>query len=138
MQSNKKKRSSLIICIIVIITIIAIGTLAFINNKKNAKNNNSTINTDIVEDSLIGTFIYEENKTKYSFNDDGTGSMSSDNYSYEYKYKTEENTLSIDFARDEVHDVIYSYELKNGVLKLISKEGTVSVGEEYILKKEDE
>ena len=71
------------------------------------------------------------------FKADGTGSMSSDNYNYEYKYIIDGNILKIDFARDEVHDVAYSFNLKDGVLKLISKEGTVSIGEEYILKKDN-
>ena len=101
-----------------------------INNKKE-KNSNYDGN------SLIGTFLYEEGKTRYAFKENGTGSMSSDNYNYEYKYNVDGDTLSIDFAKDEVHDVTYSFEVKNGVLKLISKEGTVSIGEEYILKKED-
>ena len=130
MQSkrHKKKKSPLILIIIIIAVVI--GIIFFINNK-NKKNSNYDGN------SLIGTFIYEQNKTKYSFKENGTGSMSSDNYNYEYKYKVDGNTLSIDFAKDEVHDVAYSFELNNGVLKLISKEGTVSIGEEYILKKEN-
>ena len=130
MQSkrHKKKKSPLILIIIIIAVVI--GVILFINNK-NKKSSNYDGN------SLIGTFIYEQNKTKYSFKENGTGSMSSDNYNYEYKYKVDGNTLSIDFAKDEVHDVAYSFELKNGVLKLISKEGTVSIGEEYILKKDD-
>lgn len=130
MQSkrNKKKKSPLIP--IVIIILIIIGIFIFLNDKNNKK-------TNYDGNSLIGTFVYEKNKTKYSFKENGTGSMSSDNYNYEYKYKVDGNTLSIDFARDEVHDVAYSFELTNGVLKLISKEGTVSIGEEYILKKED-
>lgn len=115
---------------IIIIIAVVIGIIFFINNK-NKQNSNYDGN------SLIGTFIYEQNKTKYSFKENGTGSMSSDNYNYEYKYKVDGNTLSIDFAKDEVHDVAYSFELNNGVLKLISKEGTVSIGEEYILKKEN-
>ena len=87
--------------------------------------------------SLIGTFLYEENNTRYIFKEDGTGSMSSGDYNFEYNYKIDENILNIDFAKDEVHDVKYSYELNDGTLKLISKEGTVSIGEEYILKKEN-
>lgn len=87
--------------------------------------------------SLIGTFLYEENNTRYTFKEDGTGSMSSGDYNFEYSYKVDENILNIDFAKDEVHDVKYSYELNDGTLKLISKEGTVSIGEEYILKKEN-
>lgn len=129
-KRNKKKKSPLIL--IAIIIIIIIGVLIFLNKKDN---NNANTNYD--GNSLIGSFIYEDNKTKYSFKEDGTGSMSSDNYSYEYKYKVDGNMISIDFAKDEVHDVTYSFELKNGVLKLISKEGTVSIGEEYILKKDD-
>lgn len=87
--------------------------------------------------SLIGTFLYEENNTRYTFKEDGTGSMRSGDYNFEYNYKIDENILNIDFAKDEVHDVKYSYELNDGTLKLISKEGTVSIGEEYILKKEN-
>lgn len=104
--------------------------MIFIKSKKDKSSNYDG-------NSLVGTFIYEKNKTKYSFRENGTGSMSSDNYNYEYRYKVDDNILSIDFARDDVHDVAYSFELNNGVLRLISKEGTVSIGEEYILEKED-
>ena len=93
--------------------------------------------SDYDGNSIIGTFIYNENKTEYKFKEDGTGSMSSGDYNFEYKYIIDGNILEIDFAKDEVHDVKYSFELKNGILKLISKEGTVSIGEEYILKKEN-
>ena len=132
-KRNKKKKS-LIIPIVIIIAIIICGIVIFLN-KKDYKN--ITTNTNYDGNSLIGTFIYEENKTIYLFEENGTGSMSSDDYNYEYKYKVDGNTLSIDFDKDEVHDVTYTFELRNGVLKLISKEGTVSIGEEYILKKED-
>ena len=87
--------------------------------------------------SIIGTFLYEENNTEYKFKEDGTGNMSSGDYNFEYKYIINGNILEIDFTKDEVHDVKYAFELNNGILKLISKEGTVSIGEEYILKKED-
>ena len=87
--------------------------------------------------SIIGTFLYEENNTEYEFKEDGTGIMSSGDYNFEYKYKLDGNVLEIDFIKDEVHDVKYSFELNNGILKLISKEGTVSIGKEYILKKEN-
>lgn len=126
-KRNKKKKSPLILIIIVILIVIVIGTVIFLNRKSSNYDGNS----------LIGTFLYEENKTRYSFKENGTGSMSSGDYNFEYKYKVDGNILSIDFAKDEVHDVAYSFELNNGVLKLISKEGTVSIGEEYILKKEN-
>lgn len=131
----KKKRSPLIIIIAIIIILIAIIT--FFKLSKNEKNigNNSTTNYN--DTSLIGTFLYEENDTKYEFKEDGTGSMSSGNYNFGYKYKVDGNILEIDFSRDEVHDAKYSFELNNGILKLTSKEGTVSIGEEYILKKEN-
>lgn len=87
--------------------------------------------------SIVGTFLYEENKTEYNFKEDGTGNMSSGDYNFEYKYIIDGNILEIDFTNDEVHDVKYTFELNDGVLRLISKEGTVSIGEEYILKKEN-
>lgn len=131
----KKKRSPLIIIIAIIIILIAIIT--FLKLNKNGKNttNNTTSNYD--SNSLIGTFLYEENDTRYEFKEDGTGKMSSGNYNYEYKYKVDGNLLEIDFSKDEVHDAKYSFELNDGILKLTSKEGTVSIGEEYILKKEN-
>lgn len=114
--------------IIIIIFIVAI--IVFINNRNNKK-----LNYD--GNSLIGTFLYEDNKTKYVFKEDGTGSMSSDDYKYDYTYKVDENLLSIDFSNNEVHDVVYSFELNKGILKLTSKEGTVTINEQYILKKEN-
>lgn len=124
----KKKRTSLIFIIPIILIIV--GIVIFILNKKERLSNYDG-------NSIIGTFLYEENKTEYKFKEDGTGSMSSGDYNFEYKYIINGNILEIDFAKDEVHDVKYSFELKDGILKLISKEGTVSIGEEYILKKEN-
>ena len=89
------------------------------------------------ENSIVGTFLYEENNTRYEFNEDGTGCMSSGDYNFDYKYIINENILEIDLVEDTVHDVKYTYELNNGILKLTAKEGTVSIGEEYILKKEN-
>ena len=126
----KKKRSPLIFIIPIVLVVIAvIGIVFFKQNKEDISNYDGN--------SLIGTFLYEENNTRYTFKEDGTGSMSSGDYNFEYSYKVDENILNIDFAKDEVHDVKYSYELNDGTLKLISKEGTVSIGEEYILKKEN-
>ena len=130
----KKKRSPLII-IIAIILVIAIITYFKLNRSDKNSTNNEISN--YVGNSLIGTFLYEENDTKYEFKEDGTGSMSSGDYNFEYKYKVDGNVLEIDFSKDEVHDAKYSFELKDGILKLTSKEGTVSIGEEYILKKEN-
>lgn len=126
----KKKRSTLIISVITIILILVIGTLIFIYNK-NEKATNYNGN------SLIGTFLYEKNKTKYIFNENGTGSMDSGDYHFEYEYNINENILEIDFADKKVNDVKYLFELNNGILKLISQEGTISIGEEYILEKEN-
>lgn len=126
----KKKRSPLIFIIPIVLVVIAvIGIVFFKQNEEDISNYEGN--------SLIGTFLYEENNTRYTFKEDGTGSMSSGDYNFEYSYKVDENILNIDFAKDEVHDVKYSYELNDGTLKLISKEGTVSIGEEYILKKEN-
>ena len=130
----KKKRSPLII-IIAIILVIAIITYFKLNRSDKNSTNNEISNYD--GNSLIGTFLYEENDTKYEFKEDGTGSISSGDYNFEYKYKVDGNVLEIDFSKDEVHDAKYSFELKDGILKLTSKEGTVSIGEEYILKKEN-
>ncbi len=131
----KKKRSSLIIIIAIIIILIAIITFFKLN--KNGKNGTNKEISNYDGNSLIGTFLYEENDTKYEFKEDGTGNMSSGDYNFEYKYKVDGNILEIDFSKDEVHDAKYSFELNDGILKLTSKEGTVSVGEEYILKKEN-
>ena len=132
----KKKRSSLI-GIIAIIIIIIIAIIIFLNLNKNGKNSTNNEISIYNGNSLIGTFLYEENNTKYEFKEDGTGRMSSGNYNFEYKYKVNDNILEINFSKDEVHDAKYSFELNDGILKLTSKEGTVSVGEEYILKKEN-
>ena len=103
----KKKRSPLKFIIAIIIILIAIIT--FLKLNKNGKNitNKDTSNYD--NNSLIGTFLYEENDTKYVFKEDGTGSMSSENYNFEYTYKVEGNTLDIHFSKDEVQDAKYSF-----------------------------
>ena len=127
-QKKKKFPLKLVVLFALIIVIIVIIVLVVKNNKNKLSYDGN---------SLIGTFVYENNNTKYVFNDNGTGNMSSNSFKYDYKYKVEGNLLSIDFSKQEVHDVKYSFELSDGVLKLTSKEGTVSVNEVYILKKEN-
>ena len=63
--------------------------------------------------------------------------MSGTGFKYDYNYEVDGKSLKIDFVKENVHDAVYSYELKDGVLTLISKEGTVSLDEKYILKKEN-
>lgn len=135
MQGKRKKKKTSPLIPILIIMLIVVGVMIFANSKKGKNKEDNTVNYN--GSSIIGTYLYEKNNTKYTFKEDGTGSMSSDNYNFEYKYKIDGATLSIDFAKDEVHDVVYSYEVKAEELKLISKEGTISIGEEYILKKEN-
>ena len=124
----KKKLILIILLLIIIIISSSIGVKVLLDNKNNQKLYND-------KNSLIGTFLYEENRTKYVFEEDGTGSMSSDGFKYDYTQKGDGNMLKIDFLEDEVYDVVYSFELEDGTLKLISKEGTVSIDEEYLLKK---
>lgn len=99
------------------------------SQRKTDKNSNYDGN------SIFGTFLYKENDTKYEFYEDKSGCMSSNDYKFDYKYEIDENILIIDFADEKVRDVKYTFELKDGTLRLISKEGTVSIGEEYILEK---
>ena len=107
----KKKRSPLKFIIAIIIILIAIIT--FLKLNKNGKNITIKDTSNYDNNSLIGTFLYEENNTIYEFKEDGTGKMSSGNYNYEYKYKVDGNILEIDFSKDEVHDAKYSFELKD-------------------------
>ena len=125
-KKSKKKKSPLIPTLIIVILII-IGIVLIINGKKSNYDGNS----------LIGTFYYEDGKTHYTFKADGTGKMSAKSFKYEYTYEVDKDLLKLDFKDEQVHDAVYSYELKDGVLKLISREGTVSVDQEYILKKEN-
>jgi len=128
MQSKRKTKKKSPLIPIIIIVLLIIGAILIINGKRNSNYDG---------DSLIGTFLYEEGKTKYTFKEDGTGKMTSNSFKYDYKYKTEGEMLIIDFNDDTVHDATYSYELNDGILKLVSKEGTVSINQEYILKKEN-
>lgn len=130
-MDNKRKKSKnktpLIITIIAIIIVIVIIAIVIKTNNKTSYDGNS----------LIGTFIYEKNNTRYEFKENGTGSMSFGDYKYEYSYKTENGELAIDFVKEEAHDVKYTYHLQDGILTLVSVEGTVSIGTEYTLKKEN-
>lgn len=132
MRKKRYKKKSPIVLIITLITIIVLilGIIIFFNIKERKKSNYD-------ENILLGTFWYEEGKTKYIFKENGTGCMSSDNFDYDYKYSIDGNILAIDFVKNEVHDIKYTFMLNNGILKLVSKEGAVSIGEEYILKKEN-
>ncbi len=129
MQSKKsKKKKSPLIPTLIIIVLIVIGIVLLVKGMKKSNFDGN---------SCIGTFYYQEGDTKYTFNEDGTGKMSGKSFKYEYNYEVDGKTLKLDFKDKEVHDAVYSYELKDGILKLISKEGTVSLDKEYILKKEN-
>ena len=126
-SKRSKKKKSPLIPILIIIVLIVIGIILIKNSKK----------TNYDGNLLIGTFYYEEGKTRYVFKADGSGTMSGTGFKYDYNYEVDGKSLKIDFVKENVHDAVYSYELKDGVLTLISKEGTVSLDEKYILKKEN-
>ena len=108
------------------------------SNNSNESNSSSSINNDYSNsDTLVGTFIYKVDGTKYIFNADGTGSMVIGEYNFKFKYHTEENKLEIDYTDEGVHDVKYTYNIKNNELTLVSVEGTVSVGDVYKLEREN-
>ena len=128
MQNKKKhKQAFKIIIILLIIIMIAVGiTIAIINNN----DNNST---NIENNTLIGTFIYNEN-VKYEFDNNGKGAMYDNETKYEYSYTINENKLILDFENEAVHDATYRFKLENGTLTLNGEEGTM--GGKYILEKE--
>ena len=128
MQNEKKhKQTFKIIIILIIIIMIAVGiTIAIINNK----DNNST---NAEDNTLIGTFIYNEN-VKYEFNNNGKGAMYDNETEYPYSYSIEENKLKLDFTDESVRDASYTYSIENDILTLIGGEGTM--GGEYILERE--
>lgn len=108
-------------------------SIAILINRK--ANNNIEQNIENGSNSLIGTFIYKTDGTKYEFKTDGTGSMTSGKYKFDYQYIINGNELTLDFKQEEVHDAKYSYSVNNNILTLVSKEGTASIGEEYKLEK---
>ena len=128
MQNKKKhKQTFKIIIILLIIIMIAVGiTIAIINNK----DNNST---NAEDNTLIGTFIYNEN-VKYEFNNNGKGAMYDNETEYKYSYTINENKLVLDFENEAVHDATYRFKLENSTLTLNGEEGTM--GGKYILEKE--
>ncbi len=56
---------------------------------------------------------------------------------YDYSYTVSNSELSIDYTDEAVHDVKYTFTLKDDILTLISVQGTITIGEEYKLVKEN-
>ena len=141
MHSKKQKKQTLILVLIVLIVIAVIVAIRNSNKKDKIVGNVQLDNTVQVENknnnSLIGTYIYSIDGTKYEFKEDGSGSMSSKDFNFEYTYTTHQNILTIDFRAEEVHDVKYTYKIDGNELTLTSLEGTISVGKEYKLEKEN-
>lgn len=136
MHKQKNKRKTLILLSILFIVLIVLAVNSTNNKERiNELEDNNVKNYD--ENSIIGSFIYKVDGTKYEFKSDGNGSMSSKSFNYEYKYTTQDNNLNIDFIADEVQDVKYTYSINGNTLTLISVDGTVSTGEEYKLEKEN-
>lgn len=129
-RTKSKKKSKTFIIIVLIIIIVGIVIL-FLNK------NSNTDNGSLEDNSLIGVYIYDDNQTKYEFKKNGTGSMRFGDFEYKYTYIAKDGTLELDFIDDAVYDAKYTYTLDNETLTLVSVEGTVSVGQEYILKKEN-
>lgn len=141
MYSKKQKKPTLILVLIVLIVIVVIVAIQNSNHKEKIAENVQVDNTVQVENennnSLIGTYIYNTDGTRYEFKEDGNGSMSSKEFNFEYTYTTQQNILTIDFLAEEVHDVKYTYKINGNELTLTSLEGTISVGKEYKLEKEN-
>ena len=72
---------------------------------------------------LKGTWQYADG-TKYRFLENYKGAMIVEKYEYKFTYKIEDNKLSIDYEKKEVHDAEYTFEVSGDVLKLKGGEGT--------------
>ena len=123
-----------------IFIIIIVICLAIYANRKNISNKEIEIEATIDngnQDFICGIYIYNVDNTSYEFREDNTGVMISNGYEFEYKYTTQNGKLYIDFVDDNVGDVRYSYFIEKDTLKLVSEEGTVSVGKEYKLERKN-
>lgn len=151
MHKKKSKKKTLIITLVLLIAIIISVVLVVINPTETTDNNTDDTTSEkdkIVENEvdknsstdanlLIGTFVYKTDGTVYEFKKDGTGSMTTGDYKFEYKYTAQNGNLEIDFNEEKVHDAKYTYSINDNSLTLVSKEGTVTEGQEYKLEKEN-
>lgn len=130
-KEHKKSKQTLkisMIVLIVLILIIGIVSIILINRNKSIETNSPSSK----ENSLNGTFSFDEN-VKYEFNN-GNGLMYDGDTKYEYTYTINNEKISIDFVDEMIYDATYSYHLEDDTLTLVGEDGTI--GGEYILKKE--
>lgn len=132
MDEKRPKNKRKTFLIIVILLIIIIGAIVFIEIKQNGMTNYNNI-----DNSLIGSFLYEEDGTIYEFKKNGKGSMTCGDITYKFSYTVQDGNLIIDYNEEKIQDVKYSYSFQNNDLKLVSLEGTASIGEEYKLIREN-
>ena len=71
---------------------------------------NSFEDSEASASGILGTWYYQDG-TYYEFNADLTGAMYYDTYKFDYVYTLDGDKLHLDFDREEVSDMDYSYEL---------------------------
>lgn len=121
MRKRKQRRRIIIFLTALTITLIIFAVLLL---KPNSENKTA--------DTLTGTWIYDQ-YTKYEFDGFGEGCMCLQDTHYEYSYTIDQNTVSIDFIDESVHDCEYTFEITDNTLKLVGGKGTT--GGTYNLNK---
>lgn len=115
-RRRQRQRMLMTVGLVVVIAIIAVMSIILFK-PSNRKNDPATA------DVLSGTWVYDQ-YTKYQFDGYGKGCMCLDNAHYEYSYEIEDNTLSMDFENEAVHDCSYTFSVKDNTLTIVGGEGT--------------
>ena len=117
---RRRQRQRMLLTVGLVVAIVIIAVVSIILFKPD-----NTKSDPAKADILIGTWVYDQ-YTKYEFDGYGKGCMCLDNTHYEYSYEIKDNTLSMDFENEAVHDCSYTFNVKDNTLTMVGGEGTTS------------
>ncbi len=123
-QRRRKKRQLQRLVFVASLAIVVIGIIILLISLLSSKPNSKEI------DILSGVWVYDQ-YTRYEFDGYGNGCMCLEDVHYEYSYEISNNTVSMDFKNEAVHDCIYTFTVVEDKLTIIGGEGTT--GGTYLL-----
>lgn len=119
------------------VVVIAVALGVFFRIRSSAPETSPASQADVSTGEnvdLAGVWAYSE-YTRYTFYEDGTGSMQLDDMEFPYQYRVDGDQLYLDFESDSLLDATYTYTLEGTTLTIEGGEGTT--GGTYQLTREE-